>query len=192
VLDATVALFLERSYEELTLQAVADAAGVSLKTVLRQFGSKDELVLACAHRRSAQESEVRAAAPGDVAGAARALADRYEEMATVTLKLLDLEPRFPAIAEVLRIARRGHLDWLAGVFAAWLPARPSRVRKRRLAQLFGATEIFVWNSWRKHLGLGRAEAEQAMAGTLRALVDAWCRTEGGPPGRRATQREGGT
>lgn len=175
---ATVALFMERAYEDITLQAVADAAGVSLKTVLRLFGSKNDLILACAHQRSAEEYALRAVPPGDVDGAARVLAERYEVMSAMTLRLLALEERFEEVGALLGIARKGHLDWLADVFGAWLPERASRVRKRRLAQLFGATEIFVWHTWRRHLGVAAADAELAMASTLRALVETWER-EGG-------------
>ena len=41
--DAATALFSELSYDEVSLEAVARSAGVSLPTILRKFGTKDAL-----------------------------------------------------------------------------------------------------------------------------------------------------
>src|SRR3990170_4125221 len=66
-------MFLAASYGGGSLQAVAGRAGVSLKTVMRRFGSKDGLVAACG-RAADRELASRAVAPGDVRGVARVLA----------------------------------------------------------------------------------------------------------------------
>jgi AcrR family transcriptional regulator len=44
IADAAVALFAERGFAETTMGDVADAAGVSRRTVYRHFPSKDDLV----------------------------------------------------------------------------------------------------------------------------------------------------
>jgi len=41
---------------------------------------------------------------------------------------------------------------------------------RRLAALFGATEIYLWWTYRTHLGLGARQAEQTMFEALSAIV----------------------
>lgn len=43
--DAATALFLERGFDAVTMAEVADAAGVSIKTIFNYFGSKEELFL---------------------------------------------------------------------------------------------------------------------------------------------------
>lgn len=43
--DAATALFLERGFETVTMAEVAEAAGVSIKTIFNYFGSKEELFL---------------------------------------------------------------------------------------------------------------------------------------------------
>jgi AcrR family transcriptional regulator len=43
--DAATALFVERGFDAVTLTEVAGAAGVSVKTILNYFGSKEELFL---------------------------------------------------------------------------------------------------------------------------------------------------
>lgn len=175
--EVATRLFSEGSYDDVSLEAVAQRAGVSLPTVLRKFGSKDALFVECARAVSERESEARVVAPGDVRGAARALALRYEQLLPVWKRHLDLEARFPAVAQVVAQARRGHLAWLAAVFEPWLSRRQGKVRTRRLAALFGATEIYLWWTWRTHLGQDEREAEQTMFEILEALLVRWSRED---------------
>lgn len=43
--DAATALFMERGFDAVTMAEVAEAAGVSIKTIFNYFGSKEELFL---------------------------------------------------------------------------------------------------------------------------------------------------
>src|SRR5262245_8706686 len=174
IVDAALELFLGAPYDEGSLQAVADRAGVALKTVVRQFGSKEALFEACVARGAREERARREVVAGDVGAAVRALADRYEELAAPTVRYLGLEDRLPVVGRFLEDARAGHLDWLATTFAPWLPARGAE-RSRRLAALFGATEVFVWWTWRQKLGYSRAVAEAAMREMIEALIARWTR-----------------
>ena len=54
ILHTTIALAGERPFAEITLDAVAERAGVSVQTVLRQFGSRDGLVAAGAEVATAE------------------------------------------------------------------------------------------------------------------------------------------
>ena len=53
---AMQALFAERPYPGITLEATASRAGVTLQTVLRRFGSKAGLLAAAAAAATAQAS----------------------------------------------------------------------------------------------------------------------------------------
>ncbi len=46
ILDATVALFADRGYEGLTIEAVAEQAGVAKSTIYRRYTDKADLLLA--------------------------------------------------------------------------------------------------------------------------------------------------
>jgi AcrR family transcriptional regulator len=175
--EAAIGLFSERTYDEVSLEAVARRAGVSLPTVLRKFGSKDALFAECARAASERERQARAVATGDVRGAARVLALRYEQLLPAWKRHLDLEGRFPAVAQVIAGARQGHLAWLAEVFEPWLSKRQGKLRTRQLAAFFAATEIYQWWTWRTHLGLDAREAEQTLLEILDALVLRWPRNE---------------
>lgn len=170
ILDAARELFTAAPFfDEVTLEQIAERAGVALKTVQRRFNSKDELLLACAQG----EAEERVVAPGDLDAIIEVLCSRYEATMDVNARYLAIEPRVAAVAELFDRARRGHWAWLEQAFEPFLPARRSALRRRRVAELFIATEIYAWHSLRRRLGLSQQLAEQALRETLVALVARW-------------------
>src|SRR4051794_8983708 len=81
MVDAAFELWLERSYDEITLQQVADRAGVSLSTVLRRFRSKEGLIEAIISTDRLGELETRSRVEaGDVDGAMREIVAAYERL----------------------------------------------------------------------------------------------------------------
>ncbi len=94
------ALFLEHPYEDVTLAAIAKAAGVSHQTVLNHFESKDGVVLGVAELMRAERLTVRHAEAGDVAGAVRALVGDYERMGDANFRWAASE-RLQVLAEIL-------------------------------------------------------------------------------------------
>lgn len=178
VVDVALDLFTSRPFDEVTLQSVADGAGVSLKTVVRMFASKEGLMEACMKRGNAREDERRAVAEGDLDGVVATLGERYEQLLGKTLHMIALSERLPMIRAWIDLSRRGHMAWLARVFAPWLPPRGAE-RDVRLMQLFAATELYCWWSWREPLGFSRAKAARALRATLDALVQRW-ETQGEP------------
>lgn len=78
MIQAVFALIDRGSFGEVTLQGVADEAGVSLKTVTRHFGSKEELLRQSMAKARGTEEANRDVPVGDLGAACRVLADRYE------------------------------------------------------------------------------------------------------------------
>jgi len=176
IIAAAVELFMQRPYDEVSLQVVADRAGVSLPTVMRKFRSKDALLLACADAAGAQERDARVVVPGDVRDIARVLGARYEHIIPEWRRIQAVEDRFPAVARSVTVVRQQHLSWLETAFAPLLPpTNDRRLHNRRLAMLFGITEIYLWWTWRTHLHLSAKQAEQTMAELLESTVAAWRR-----------------
>src|SRR5262249_48959992 len=127
ILDAAVALFRDHDPDDITLEAIATRAGVTLQTVLRRFGSKDEVFAAAAREQSAQVARSREPErPGDVRAAIGLLIDSYEEMGDLNWRLLRFESQHPVAHEVLVTARAGHRAWVERTFAAQLPRRGAR------------------------------------------------------------------
>ena len=106
ILRALVALAGERPLSEITLDAVAQRAGVSVQTVLRQFGSRDALVAAGLELAAADVEAERRTPPGDVPAAVRVVVDHYERCGRTALLMLAQEG-YDEVARRVRQAING-------------------------------------------------------------------------------------
>jgi AcrR family transcriptional regulator len=173
VIDVAVRLFTDHSYEDVSLERVAGDAGVTKRTVLRRFGSKEALF---GEAMSAAREEMiahRQEAPiGDVAGSVANVVGQYERWGMNRLRLLEQEDRIPLIAEWVQGGREWHWDWVERVFAPQLEGLRGGERKRRRAALVALTDVYTWRLLRLDLHLSRADTE-------RTLVDLIHRLDGG-------------
>ncbi len=171
ILDAAVQLWRERWYDEITLEDLVARSGVSASTILRRFGSKEEILAAviAADPLGVVRGRDRIAV-GDVDAAVRELIEHYEQVGDAVIRDLALEERIPAIGQAVRRGRALHRDFCARVFSAWLPRRRGPAYDRRLAQFIVATDVYTWKLLRRDHGLGRAEAARAMRELLDRLM----------------------
>jgi AcrR family transcriptional regulator len=161
-------LFAERLYDQVVLEDVAAQAGVTVRTVVRRFGSKEQLFALVAEERSHHIRGERAEAlPGDVPGAVGILMKSYETWGDSVLHLLAQEQRTEAIAKGVRAGREFHRAWVHRVFSPSLGKMPLAQRRLRLAQLIAVTDVYTWKVLRRDLGLSRQEAQ----GSIRDLID---------------------
>ena len=167
ILEIAGAQFLERPYEDVTLRGVARDAGVALQTVVNHFGAKEDLFMACVERLGNEIEARRAAQPGDVAGAVRALVDDYEITGDGTIRALPLEERIPALAAGLRQGREHHEAWVQATFPGALRGLRGAARQRRIAQLVVATDVYTWKLLRRDRGF----TEEQTATTMQELVE---------------------
>jgi AcrR family transcriptional regulator len=173
VLDVAVRLFTDNAYDEVSLELVAAEAGVSKRTVLRRFGSKETLFgKAMTQARDEMIAHRQAATVGDVAGAVANVVGQYERWGANRLRLLEQEDRIPLIAEWVQGGREWHWEWVERVFAPQLKGLRGGERKRRVASLVVLTDVYTWRLLRLDLELSRADTE-------RTLVDLINRFEGG-------------
>ncbi len=171
ILGAAVSLGPELLSDEASLEDVAARAGVTVRTVIRRFGSKEGLIVAAAEEAYRRVWSQRMEAPvGDVAGAVRNLVEHYEEEGDMVLKLLAREDKYPAIRPYLDAGRAGHREWVERVFAPSLAGRRGRARVLLLAELVAVCDVYVWKVLRRDCGLGREQTELALEEMLAALV----------------------
>ena len=172
ILEAAQRLFGKLPYDQVSLQAVAERADVTVQTVLRRFASKEQLFAAVAEQTSRQIRSERDAAPvGDVAGVVRNVVDNYERWGDHFLNLLAQEQRTPAIRTVTDTGRRYHRAWVERSFTPLLAELPPGDREQRLAQLIAVTDLYVWKVLRRDLGLSRDETEAAVRDLIRRLAE---------------------
>src|ERR687886_747060 len=89
ILEATIELLRERFFDQVSLEDIAERAGVTVRTVLRRFGSKEQLIEAAAEEGTRQVTHQRDQAPvGDIEGAVNNLMEHYEEWGETALRLL--------------------------------------------------------------------------------------------------------
>ena len=168
IIRAVLELHVERFHDQITLDLIASRAGVTVQTVLRQFGSRDRLVTAAAEEATRVVVAQRASAPvGDVAGAIENLLDHYEEWGRSALRLLAQEERFPQLRVIADGGRAAHYAWVEHTFGPFL-AETSDGQLR--AKLIALTDVFTWKLLRLDLGLDRAETSSALASMIHAVV----------------------
>jgi AcrR family transcriptional regulator len=172
IIDAAVAMFWEAPGEQVSLDEVAQRAGVTVQTVIRRFGGRDGLIAAAAEREAEKVGRQRDQAPvGDPAGAVKILLDHYEAMGDRVVRLLAEETREPALRPVAERGRRLHREWCARVFAPALAVRSGADHRRTLAQLVAICDVYTWKLLRRDAGLSRRQTELAIVELLEPIVE---------------------
>lgn len=149
-------------FEDITLDAVASDAGVTVQTILRRFGSKAGL-LEAAHIHLGETIDVRRSVyPGDIGRTVEVLSEDYEAVGDLVLHLLAQEERHSDLKPVLDRGRRGHREWLGKVFVDQLRELPPARKTATLDALVVATDIHIWKVVRREMGRS--------AGVFKSLV----------------------
>lgn len=171
VMEAAVALWRKRDWEQVTLSDIAKEAGVTSQTVLRRFGSKDGVVDACLEERASGIEARRDRAPvGDPEGALDVLLDHYERDGDDVLRTLGLEERSAVARRIVQHGRDHHRAWCARVFAPYLPTPRARSYAARLDAFVAATDLSLWKLLRRDLGRTPAQTRQVLTDLVRGLV----------------------
>jgi AcrR family transcriptional regulator len=155
-------------FEEITLEEVAERAGVSVRTVIRRYGGKDGLLDAFVESFASTVAVQREAPSGEVGAAIERLVAVYEEWGDSVIRNLAEEPRHPALKRLLDVGRQRHRSITAQTYAPWLDRLTEPESRRALDALVAATDVYVWKLARRDMGRSREET----AALLRQLVDA--------------------
>lgn len=171
IVDAALLLYTERAFDQVSLEDVAARAGVTVRTVLRRFGTKEGLVEAVAEAGDAAiEDRRQEAPPGDVRAAARCLVGDYERYGDAIVRLLSEEERVPAFRRITERGRRLHREWVERAFAPQLAQRRGAARRRLLAALIAITDVYTWKLLRRDQRLSRALTAEVLEEMLAAAT----------------------
>jgi AcrR family transcriptional regulator len=169
ILHAVIEVAQEKLTLEIRLDDVARRAGTTVQTVLRHFGSRESLLDAAIAAGAADIAAERAVGTGDIDTGFRRLIDHYEERGDFMTRMVAQEQTDARIRSITADGRRFHREWVAGLFAAELAARPEAARSALLDLLVVATDLATWRLLRRDRGLDRATTEARMR-TLTAAV----------------------
>ncbi len=171
ILIAAADVFWEDPRPDVNLERVAHLAGVSVRTVLRRFGSKEGLLAAAADREMRAVAAQRGQAPpGDLAATVDILLEHYEDYGRKVLKLLAAEATSPALQALADQGRVVHRQWCEDVFAHSLAGLPGSDRRRRLAQLVAVCDVQTWRLLRLDAALSRTQTHLALTEMLTPLT----------------------
>jgi AcrR family transcriptional regulator len=152
ILDAFLARLMEQWFDEITLDAVAADAGVTVQTVVRRFGGKEGLLNEAVKIFAVQVTTSRAAPAGDVDLLVEGLLADYEKTGDAVVRLLALEARHPALKSMLTFGREAHREWVASAFEQSLRAHDAVSRQQALDALVIATDVYTWKLLRRDMG----------------------------------------
>jgi AcrR family transcriptional regulator len=170
LIDAADEAFLTGPWEHVSLESIAQSAGVTKQTLLRHFGSKDGLLEHTLRRAIAEVEEQRLRAPtNDIAGAVDNLLDHYELRGGRAMRSTNLDVDGP-LADLARRARQFHYDWVSHAFGAWLSAARPPERARLRAALIAICDVQSWWILAHDLGLSRTEVRATLITTITRLL----------------------
>ncbi|MGB5167844.1 MAG: TetR/AcrR family transcriptional regulator [Acidimicrobiia bacterium] len=170
ILDAALAAFERLPFEQVTLRDVADQSGVTVQTVIRRYGSKEQLFEAVAKRERVRVTTSRAVPDdADLETALGALLDHYEQDGDVVLHLVAQEHHSALVREVVQDGRRIHRVWVERHCGAALAETHGQERERRIHAAIAATDLGTWQLLRRDLGLERGEVEAIMITLLNGM-----------------------
>ncbi len=171
ILVSTVEEFWESPTPDLRLQTIASSAGVTVQTILRQFGSKDNLMLEATKFEGERIQAMRN--PKNVVSlesAVNQLVAHYEVMGDRVLRMLAEEFQLPALSEIVDTGRKQHQEWCRSVFATELSSLPSAQRRIRLAQFVAICDVYTWKILRRDSNLSSKSTEKAIIEMLDNLT----------------------
>ena len=152
ILDAFAHSVRSGWLDEIRLEDISAAAGVTVQTVIRRFGGKEGLLAALCERADREIRLRRNVEPGNIDAAIRAVAEDYEAVGELILRFLAQEDRYPALKPLTDRGRHGHREWVEAAFAPFLKTFSAAEASRRLDALVVAMDVYVWALTRRDLG----------------------------------------
>jgi AcrR family transcriptional regulator len=164
IAQAALLLFKERDYDDVSLNEIARAAGVSHQTVLNHCENKAGVLLAAGELFSEEIRDLEAdAVVGDVTSVVHSTCVRYEALGDANARWAAMGTRAPEVAEGLARGRLGFQAWLAEMLGDLLPGDDDPDERRRvLLGLHAALDVFTWKLLRRDLGLSQQQTENQL------------------------------
>jgi len=171
VISAAIDTFTAERSLSITLGPVAERAGVTVKTILRHFGSREALIDAASSRAYRDSVAERSALPDDREAALRVLIAHYERRGHMILGVLADEDKDPRAQRICDAGRVAHRAWVDELFGTSLPAQRG-TRTSLIDALVVATDVYAWKLLRLDRGLSADEVHDRMRLITEAILAA--------------------
>ena len=171
IVEAFLAALREHWLEDITLDEVARAAGVSVQTVIRRFGGKPGLLEAATAAVDADVRQTRGVPRGDLPIAVANLCADYERTGDMIVRLLAQEGRYPALTPFLDHGRTHHRGWVAEVADPWLATQSGVAREAALDALVATLDVYVWRLLRRDMGRSADRTRQTILRIAQAVLN---------------------
>lgn len=170
ILDAALKAFSNELFDRVTLQQIARDSGVTVQTVIRRFGSKEELFEHLANRegkRIITDREV----PEDegLSAALAALVKHYERDGDMMINFICQEQHFELIRKIVERGREVHREWVETHCRSLLSGIKGKERVRISHAAITATDLYTWKLLRRDNGLEPDEVVEIMQKLLNGL-----------------------
>ena len=170
ILGAVLELATEKLSVEIVLTDVASRAGVTVQTILRQFGGRDALFDAALEFGAAQIETEREAPVGDIDRALEVIVAHYELRGDWVIALLGQEASDERIRRVTTPGKAVHREWVSTVFAPQLSGLAEPVAAAVIDLLVVATDVYAWKLLRRDRGLDRDTTRARMRQLVLAVL----------------------
>ena len=171
LLDVAIDRFYAGSWQKASLESLASSAGVTKQTLLRHFGSKEEMLLQALLRSGEQVIDERWSAPsGDIDGVVENLLTHYEIWGERARLIGAWQSGPEALGDLSQAGRQLHYDWVEYAFAPQLKGLRGKARARHRAALIALCDVQFWWVLSHDLELARAEVQTILATLIAGLL----------------------
>lgn len=168
IMQSIFGLWEKLSIHEITLDMVAREAGVTVRTILRKFGSKEGLIEASIEQDISNIKKKRdSAVGGDYLKALNILMKDYERIGDAAIRTLAIEHELPIAKKILDSGRAYHREWCVKVFRPFLPDNGTPDYELKLLSFITATEFYLWKLLRRDLN----KSPEATLSVFKSLVE---------------------
>lgn len=171
ILQEAVNLWREMGLQDITLEKIAERSGVSTRTLLRKYGSKEVVIEACILNDAGNpERPTDPRVAGNIQELLHSLLREYEDMGDAVIRTIYASESIPVANKILEQGRKVHRKWCETVFAPFLDQCSSESRETKLLAFIAATEIYLWKLLRRDLGKSYGETYEVFHRMLIGLT----------------------
>ena len=163
IVEAAEFEFSLKWFDEVSLQGIANAAGVGIQTVLRHFPTKETLFQWAAKGALERADQTRSRLPTtSLQESLTVLWDYFEAYGALILHYLDQLDRSSVFVEITSEGSAAHRRWAQHLFGTFLDVDDPSV------QLL--LDVRTWEFLRHRLGLSRVDAQSSLSRLVSGLI----------------------